>query len=716
MPRWSQLIAPSLSALAAGCGAATVSEREPPSAQPAASAAASTTASVSAPVTSAPPSPWLFRIEKKSPPPAPREGAPSQQLSALSPVFAASGADKTVKTERLVVRGALFNVVETRLSDCPIDNRGCGVFQVARGDALGPEHPLHEAWDFVASGVAHVYGFRKGQPMSMVEGTSAGDFASIDRIDADGNVTPLGRIDVARAIDVSVIELATGAVAIATHREGFRIFELAREASRARLPVATTLPYRLGEAPLQLGEAGTAQSARYARQGRGRAAWGPLVTTPLLDGDGKRTRAWALALVEIIPPPVRKPGEIGDRNGCGSLSRSLADRTVEKVVRVLRFDGTKLVTDRVIQRTKDRDVTATPLTLEARASGGLLLDGVELDAGDKPVSGAAKAAARSDAGPARLPTQLATGELRLPSDGEIGPIAWSAARQEGLARVALREGTFVVTFDADAHVVGPAIETRAARVHAFAGEWLAEEASPPALTWLTGPRKGERTPLPAATEHALSHGDALYLWWGAPGAPGGRLRVAAFSTSGALGAATDVEPIAAESVVVPFAVGGKPGLVVSASDTARFVPVAGATTTLVAPLAGAGDTRAQTVSLRPVWNDVAMLIVQQRREMTMSVGPRMVADPREMHRGVWLGSGKETRFALSHDLEGELAVPHGIPDTPGAPFESDAFVEAMAAGCRAPVPVGPRRAIVACNGGVDPVKPGFGGGLRVLTY
>lgn len=706
--KWAAVIVPSLGALGA-CGT------EPAPLAPRAPASASSSApprpppSASASAAASHPSPWIFRVAK---PGAPEDPAPAEapRLSRLVPIFRAVQGEKKVPTKKAVLFVKPFEItIESFDGECLVDAPACGVFRLSgEGVTEGP-FPLPQRWTKASDGQKHVYAYHAAPRGSVVEGAERPIPRTVDRISPDGTVTPLGAIDTERAEQVHVVELAEGAIAVATHRTGIRVYELSRTASRAELPVATKLRYAIGEGPLQLGEPGTAQSARYARSAAGKAVWGPLRVVALEDANGKRSDRWAIVLVEVVPPPIRPLPKNFDRNGCGSMSRLLSADSTEKVVHVLRFQGAKLVSDKVVHRSKTLDQTEKPLRARALPSFALAIGDFGVDAADSRFSRSTSSdperpdTADQDDGQQSDP-------VRVPDDGTFVHLAWSAARSEGSALVKLGETTHRVSFDASGRVVeGPtAVEAEAS--FAVGGEWALRSGA--AVTLATGAKKGAVLKLPSAPV-AVQPGDEATLWF----AESGKLTWATLSATGVLSPpkATETAPNGTE---VAATYGGRRGVVqLPEKGGAVFVPTAGAPVTLYEPAPEKDEMRAVQGFVREVFGDVVVVAEAQRKTLTMMVGPKMVPDTaKDAHRARWLGADREVRFSSGLGAGQDEAPRLAFPSVAGTPFADPASDEAIERGCTLRVWVGPRRVVTACRSGVDPVVPGVGGGLRVVTY
>ena len=117
-----------------------------------------------------------------------------------------------------------------------------------------------------------------------------------------------------------------------------------------------------------------------------------------------------------------------------------------------------------------------------------------------------------------------------------------------------------------------------------------------------------------------------------------------------------------------------------------------------------------------VYADRVVVVERSREEHSMQFGKRDVQDSRaDAHRARWIGAEQEITFTNETTADPASGAHLTFPDAPGAPFSPLGFGDGRSH-CGRPLFVGPRRMVFACTGGVDPVVPGFGVGLRVLSY
>ena len=121
----------------------------------------------------------------------------------------------------------------------------------------------------------------------------------------------------------------------------------------------------------------SAQDVRRTRWQGKRPLYGDPVLVPLPAED-----TWAMVWVEAEAPPYNhppeKPWRSGAKNGCGSSgppSRSIADVSVEKQIRVTRFRGTEATGEELVETRNDYD--ASKQRLEVRVEGDRVRVSVE---------------------------------------------------------------------------------------------------------------------------------------------------------------------------------------------------------------------------------------------------------------------------------------------------------------------------------------------------
>jgi hypothetical protein len=685
-----------------------------------------------APVASAPPAP---------PPIAPR-------LGDFVKVADAEALARPFPVKRFFARSSSFAIEVADLRRewgrpaCPVAGPGCNLFSVASYatplstkdrlssgspaglGAFSEPMPGAAPWIDLSSGKDVVYGARKGPHLA------------IDRIDAKGVATPFATDEHdARWSSAKVIELEGGPVVIGEvdGEDGVGVLSVARidvRATGGSISEPSALPYALVPTFRP-----SAQGARQAEGNGARSAvWGPWVATALPDASGKIGNAWALALVQVNPPPFnwkagrayhksekKKDDKRGAKHGCGGPgSRALTDRSVEKVLHVLRFEGAKLLSDVVVDRPAAYDAHEAPLSVEPGDEGSLVVDGIAWGADGKKKGG--KAVHAKAVAPPDVPGLTAFNFSEPPN---FRHLVWDERSGEGMLTADGGESPFAQRFDARGKVIGEVLRAKGAddTPVRIGDAWVAWGWQ--SVIVLTGPSAGKSL----AWTH--EEGDAVFarakgasielLVRGRKGCRFMTIEIPSLDQklSPPLGmCAEKAPPIVAWE---PVRRGDKELFLVGRYDAdPGLSDVDGEVTPLsldtVPPGGGPGHTE-----LMHVHGDLVA-----------------VRKGRDGSTATWLGAGKtesfverdpaahprrrRARFAPPDEpqfyLPGAPAVGDGwlLPDSPGQPFDSVVLREASTRGCVAYRVTGPRTAVLACVEPTDAKKPGLSLGLRSFSY
>ena len=473
--RWSPLLAREIAALVplvSACATAPTPEPAPP--------------------TSAPPPAQSV----SSPPVRPPTG-----LGSLVTAFSAAPTQtRPVRRERTVLRFGdselVHEAVDWRIAApaCPlVGDEGCGLFALRRtGGAWTSAVRSPHAWSAFSPGRAVVYAARDGESLA------------IDTIDERGTVTPW--LEDPTALDrTRVVETSRGAfiVGYATSN-GFSI--AAVEPGEHGHRKAPLVPLGIDTVEARP----NAQGARFIESEGRRVSWGPLIPVPLLDDRGAATARWALAWVQVVPPPYGFPaGKAFHRRekrkakhdcGGGPLSRGLADPSVEKRITLTVFEGTKQVSEVVVDRPERLELGTSAVRATA-VPGGVAIQGTSYDVAGRKLAIAEPAAPTApdlithvplEEEPTGLAFDVATGE---------GAALFRRGDEETIGRRVDATGAFVGEPLALPDGVGA--HSDRVRLVKVDGVWLAFDPAEGVLAWLGGPHAGTSVTVPATHAAAL---------------------------------------------------------------------------------------------------------------------------------------------------------------------------------------------------------------------
>lgn len=693
----------------------------------------------------APPPPIVSAPPVVAEPPPPPPIAP--RLGEFVKVATSSAEPQPFPVRRLFARSSTFAIEVADLRRewgrpaCPVTGPGCNLVAVAPyGSALSTKDRLGSAtpagigafsepapgaagWTELSSGKDVVYGARRGPHLT------------IDRIDGKGVATPFA-VDEhdARWSSAKVVELDAGPIVVGEvdGDDGVAVLSVARveaKAGGAAISEPVALPYAL-VSPFRA----SAQGARQAEGNGGRAAvWGPWFATALPDASGKIGNAWAIALVQVNPPPFnwkagrayRKPekkeDKRGAKHGCGGPgSRSLTDRSVEKVLRVLRFEGAKLVSDVVVDRPAGYDAHELPITVEPGAEGELVVDGIAWGADGKKHGG--KAVHAKASAPPDVPGLTGFTFAEPPN---FRHLEWDDASHEGMLSADGGREPFAQRFDAKGAPVGEVlrakgVEDTPVRVGDVWVGWGWQS-----VIVLTGPATGKSV----AWSHedggataARAKGGALELFL--RGRKGCQLMAVDIpsldqKSSPPLGLCSDIAPPVASWQ--PVRRGDKDLFVVGRYDQVPSLSDADGNLTPIDTLP-AGEGVAHTEVLQVFGDTVVVRKGKPGTTATWVALGKTEAFVEHETRGP-APSRKRRRFAPPDEpqqlyLPGAPIVGDGmlLPDQPGQPFDPVVLRDAATRGCLAYRATGPRTAVLACVEPTDAKKPGLSIGLRSFSY
>ncbi len=563
-------------------------------------------------------------------------------------------------------------------------------------EPMGPALSAPVRWRSLSGGRDGIYGLVEHEKDTL-----------LDRVDADGKVTRFVEIPGLASLSARIIETATRTFLLLEDLEEarLRVVEIGSKDGKPvvalddqiSLPYALVLP-RFPGAPL------AAMRAREVemRSPDSSAVWGPYRTFALLDDAGAPTDEWALAMVQVNPPPPewpegkafhKKKGKA--KNECGGKpSRPLSDKSVEKVIRLLRFRGAALASDRVLLVSNTYAHDLAPLAAAPKPGLAVEIDGVAYGPDDKKQKGGSGK---------KMPPRPWPAVTGLPFDhtaqgGEIADIAFDPAREEGVLVYGDGDSRWIVAFDAAGKPKGPPRQTGYAmgNVLHVGGEWV--QATWGGVTWLTGEHAGKMVPhgQEALAVGWTSDGDRVHFFFDRRG----ELFLLSFDPSTNAFAA----PVAVPYSAVGRRLGSKavlidekPALVEVFERSARVVKLDGETRVL---LDFAGRT---PVGLASVPGDV-VLVTQSSQDATAH----------------WLlheGRASVPRID-SFSLQNVAGWPNGstrFGSTPGQVVSSPELAGALAQGCSGAIQVGPKAWVLGCVSPTDPLKPGRSVGLRTFV-
>ena len=484
-PSWGLRIAGSFAAAPLALGACgSPPPPEPPKPLPPPPATASATASAPA----LPPAP---------PPPSPKIGA-------FNGMGDGSGHASPIHADRHFARASTFMLVAADLTPeygnrvCPITTPSCTVMAVAKfqgaqslADRLAEvEPPGGVSFGPIVPSEVNVFDLSGGQDVVYAASLKEGKLA-IFKIGADAKATLLVEDTHELAWQqAEVIETADGHVIIGTLSgdgpEQLVVAQVEDKGGKKQLGPLMKLGYGMVPKFRQ-----SAQGARYPESEGFNPVW-DFHATALLDSSGKVDKSWALALIQVNPPPFswkagkpyKKPVERGAKHGCGGPgSRPLSDKSVEKLVKVLRFEGSKLVSEHIVDRPQTRNLFTDPFEAHPAADGGLDVDGVVWNREGK------QSGSKGKFKRAPLPSILETVEMVSP--GWHRTAAFDPDAKEGLLAWTGDHG-YIRRFDAEGKPKGPvesAADVGSGSVHRVGGEWLTLASH--SVGWLTGPHQGK---------------------------------------------------------------------------------------------------------------------------------------------------------------------------------------------------------------------------------
>lgn len=630
-----------------------------------------------------------------------------------------------------------FTVWGGQLNVCPLQrDEGCGDFSLSTTGKspnaaiwpafestpppeVPPERgplPSPQAWVHFAGGRDAIYALREGG-------------GAIDRIDDQGKVSLL----------VSD-EALKGWNSLWVAEYGARIFVAGMGPVRSGDEIKLS-PWRLGEViegkpdePRKLSplvelpmrpispERPNAQGARTASQENKQAMLGSPRLLPLPD-EGAQKGRWAMAWLEIIPPPYEWPREKpqkganvspkrakkGKHDCGGPASRPFDDASMTKRAHVTIFAGTSLQSD------------------EVAWSASKLGDPTRFDLAPRLEQDQVVVAPPSSKRPA------ATTASPLFSESNESPeltrmedpiaIRFDAASGEGLVVATDSDLTRYRRFNAQGAPLGEPASTphrldNASFVHAQ-GQWLAMTTSYDHRSELhnlsasTGPFRvpagqGQHALLPAPQGAQYA---TVYLR---------KLTLTPVSPDGKTG-----DPVPLEDLPEEFA----------AAENPEFVRLGGRTVLVlfVPPGRAARNSRIAWRTLEPEasWEQIELPTtapVHSYQRQLREVGSELVAvvSREDKRLLVWLGAKKviETELPVREVDRFGAPVPvvqqgpllgRGLrlTETPGAPA-ADPLLAGVEKNCRLSLSTGPRTMVLACAHGTDPTNPSVHAGLRLL--
>ncbi len=657
------------------------------------------------------------------PPPAP----PAPKLGAFHGLSAGTGTPSPVSVNRHFARAGGFMVVAADLTPeygnriCPITTPSCTVLSIAKFQATqsmadrlaAVEPPGGVNFGPIVPSEVSVFDLSGGQDGVYAASLKDGKL-TIHKLGADGKATLLVEDSQERAWQqAEVIETADGHVIVGTLTgegpEELVVVPVEEKGGKRQLGPMLKLGYGMVPKFRQ-----SAQGARFAESEGLNPVW-DFHATSLLDAAGGADKSWALALLQVNPPPFswkagrpyRKPAQRGAKHGCGGPgSRPLSDKSVEKLVKVLRFEGAKLVSEHVVDRPQSRNLYTEPFEVRAAADGGVGIDGVVWNKEGKQSGSKGKFA------PTALPAILETVEMVHP--GWFRATGFDADAKEGLL-VWNGDRGHLRRYDAEGAPQGPVVNIAnisSGSVHHVGGEWLAMAQN--SVTWLTGPNLGKRAewPYDKGTGRTVTmSGDKLTVFT----ARAGSCNLLAFDPT-TLERKGDGESVAAcegrYAVSPPVTLSsGKPGIV-RVSDRGKvveLVPLDGEPAPLgeetLPPGAFLGTT------LHRVWDD--LVIVRRGDEGLTATWVRA----NKTITGI-PPLAKRNPKKPAEQLEGEAMLDgdHLLPDEPGMPIKVPQLLEAAQKGCSSYTLAGPRRGVVTCIEPTDAVKPALVPGVRTFSY
>ena len=722
---WGSLVARELALLspltAVACGATQPEPIvPPPNAPPTAMVVAA--ASAPAPIAPAPPSPELGPFVEIAPAGVPAQPFPVKRLSARASSFAIELADLRR---------------EWGVPVCPVTSPGCNLVAIApyrsplgARERLGTPEPAGLGGFSVPSpGSAPYTDLSSGK--NVVYGARAERHLVIDRIDAKGTATPL--LDDAnqtkwtstKVLELDGVTVVVGSVEGDDGVAALRVGRVDPKADGGALVDVSSLPYGLVPAYRP-----SAQGARQADiDGTREAVWGPIAVTPLLDASGNVGTKWALALMQVNAPPFNwkagraytkpdpqsKEGKRRGKHGCGGPgSRSLTDRSVEKVLRVLRFDGPKLVSDTAVDHPTGYDPHIAPLTVAPADDGALVVDGVTYGVDGKHTG-------------KRAPVALAVrdvkglGDFTFAEPPPLGALGYDAAAKEGWVSVGPWGESLGIRFDAAGKANGPAIQLRTGGerlVHA-GDAWVTWDSS--SIGFLSGPNKGKSmawTSQDGWAIDAVAKGSALELLLGNHD----RCHTLTVDVTSMDEKKSPDLALCSPDRELTFVKLGTEGadILLREGEEPELVDREGKTTPLPPESKPPGEARGSHVV--PVFGDAVLvrhgtvgstLTWLRARKVVPFV--EAVVNDRPMRRR---GRRGPSSYSVFPAIDGAPFLSEGLllPDEPGPPIDAALLREAAEKGCSKYRPTGPRTAILGCVGATDAKTPGVAYGLRTFRY
>lgn len=668
MPKrsWSALLLPALGA----CGPAQGPAPEPP--RPLPPAPASSSVAVVAP----------------PPPPAAPTLSPPRLVKALE-----SHLSEVVVEHRFAhAPGFAMALADLRqpFGPCVVGNPTCTLVSFAKGthgrtfddvpQGLGPMGPAtapKERWLDLSSGKSHVFGLRVSK-----EGSH------LDAIDADGKAATFLDAPGVRLARARVLELATRTVLVG-ESEGrpatLRVFGIETAGGKGRLTEERRLKYAV-TLPRPGGTLG-AQRAREAAASGDRALWPPYRVVPLLDDAGKETDGWALVAVEVVaPPPTWPEGKPhlrrGAKDGCGKMSRPLSDVSVDKRIHVVRFEGTTLVSDRVVRSDVKKDNDKDALLVAPKPGGALEIDGRLHGSDDKPKGKAGHAE------PPRAPVVPGTESPTAPLTAVAAGMGYDPDAKEGLYVFSVGLDLAAVRFDDEGKPRGEAfLAGRSGTPHHVGGDWIVTDAF--GVSYLTGLHEGRVLEHrgPSFARASVASKDRIHFFF--DGEPGTFVHL---ELDAAKATFTQPEVVKRSEehptwVTAAVLVDGRPALL-EAGRSGVFLTGLDGKSHLVTDLAE--DKR---LTIRAAWG-----------------GPVVVASTAKDAVGIWpltkrtgpLPAPNEDDFMPFGWRGGEIL----LGPEPGAELTSPEVAKAVAEGCGVAAPTGPRRWVLGCVSATDPVRVG----------
>lgn len=427
-----------------------------------------------------------------APPPAP-DGQASAQSTLLDSreLHRASGGSAlpmSQKTTRLRLGAGWFvhQQIQTRARPCPVQESPlCAMFAIFDGKSWGP----------VRQETLGVYAFSAHGDRVLVAHRGG-----IDELSSDGTTRPWSeRFSLDRRFaSFSLLDTESPALVAAT--PDLQRYQVEGATMHHLVADAQTLEFSRVEVA-------TAHEARQAAPLR--PIWGQLHAAAI-----PGTQRWALVVTEVTPPPPgSRVGQKFERRGkakheCGAaVSRPLSDPSVHKARRLVIYQESRKVTERLLQEGTDLDGERDPIAL-AVGPRTVTVNGQSFDAdGREKGKGKPIAEALPETGP--LP-------LTLTEDETLTGLSFDLQAGEGLATV--RDGelrAFAVRFGASpGELRGELPLPQGFGDHhqrifsARHGEaWLLFDPVIHELLWLTGPRAGERQKTPEPMDYLC--GDLL---------------------------------------------------------------------------------------------------------------------------------------------------------------------------------------------------------------